>query len=128
VTRRQSDAARTNSISNAVVNQAARWTIGSKPNANSGERPEGEREGVDPMPQMTAMVLTAERRLVLERRPVPTPRADQVLVDVELCGICGSDQVAYIQFLEDSYGTAGSFKTGGATRFHSDPSGKEVEA
>ena len=37
------------------------------------------------------------------------------------------DKVAYIQFLEDSYGTAGSFKTGGATRFHSDPSGKEVE-
>ena len=29
--------------------------------------------------------------------------------------------------LEDTYGTAGSFKTGGATRFHSDPSGKEVE-
>jgi ketosteroid isomerase-like protein len=37
------------------------------------------------------------------------------------------DKVAYIQFLEDSYGTAGSFKTGGTTRFHSDPSGKEVE-
>jgi uncharacterized protein len=37
------------------------------------------------------------------------------------------DKVAYIQFLEDSYGTAGSFKTGGATKFHSDPSGKEVE-
>ena len=37
------------------------------------------------------------------------------------------DKVAYIQFLEDSYGTAGSFKTGGATRFHSDPSAKEVE-
>ena len=37
------------------------------------------------------------------------------------------DKIAYIQFLEDSYGTAGSFKTGGATRFHSDPSGKEVE-
>ena len=36
-------------------------------------------------------------------------------------------KVAYLQFLEDSYGTAGSFKTGGATRFHSDPSGKEVE-
>jgi len=29
---------------------------------------------------------------------------------------------------EDSYGTAGSFKTGGAIRFHSDPSGKEVQA
>ena len=37
------------------------------------------------------------------------------------------DKIAYIQFQEDSYGTAGSFKTGGATRFHSDPSGKEVE-
>jgi ketosteroid isomerase-like protein len=37
------------------------------------------------------------------------------------------DKVAYVQFLEDSYGTAGSFKTGGATRYHSDPSGKEVE-
>jgi uncharacterized protein len=38
-----------------------------------------------------------------------------------------ADKVAYVQFLEDSYGTAGSFKTGGATRFHGDPSGKEVE-
>jgi hypothetical protein len=37
------------------------------------------------------------------------------------------DKVYYVQFLEDSYGTAGSFKTGGATRFQSDPSGKEVE-
>jgi len=37
------------------------------------------------------------------------------------------NKVAYLQFLEDSYGTAGSFKAGGATRFHSDPSGKEVE-
>ncbi|HVR23679.1 MAG TPA: nuclear transport factor 2 family protein [Candidatus Polarisedimenticolia bacterium] len=37
------------------------------------------------------------------------------------------NKVAYVQFLEDSYGTAGSFKTGAATRFHSDPSGKEVE-
>jgi ketosteroid isomerase-like protein len=37
------------------------------------------------------------------------------------------DKVAYVQFLEDSYGTAGSFKTGGATKFHSDPLGKEFE-
>jgi ketosteroid isomerase-like protein len=37
------------------------------------------------------------------------------------------EKVAYVQFLEDSYGTASSFKTGGSTRFHSDPSGKEVE-
>jgi len=38
-----------------------------------------------------------------------------------------ADKVAYIQFLEDSYATAGSFKTGGATRFHSDPTGQAVE-
>jgi ketosteroid isomerase-like protein len=38
-----------------------------------------------------------------------------------------SGKVAYVQFLEDSYGTAGSFKTGGSSRFHSDPSGKEIE-
>ena len=37
------------------------------------------------------------------------------------------DKVAYLQFLEDSYGTAASFKTGGKTRFHSDPAGNEVE-
>lgn len=37
------------------------------------------------------------------------------------------DKVAYVQFLEDSYGTAGSFKTGGASRFHSDPSAPEIE-
>jgi uncharacterized protein len=38
-----------------------------------------------------------------------------------------AEKVAYVQFLEDSYGTAGSFKTGGATRYRSDPSGKEIE-
>ena len=37
------------------------------------------------------------------------------------------EKVAYVQFLEDSYGTAGSFKTGGVARFHSDPTGKEIE-
>ena len=37
------------------------------------------------------------------------------------------DKVAFVQFLEDTYGTAGSFKTGGAARFRSDPSGKEFE-
>src|SRR5579862_4720922 len=37
------------------------------------------------------------------------------------------DKVSYVQFLEDTYGTAGSFKTGGVTRYHSDPSGKEIE-
>jgi ketosteroid isomerase-like protein len=37
------------------------------------------------------------------------------------------DKVAYMQFLEDSFGTASSFKMGGSTRFHSDPSGKAIE-
>ena len=37
------------------------------------------------------------------------------------------EKVAYLQFLEDSYGTAGSFKTGGAKRFHADPAGQEIE-
>ena len=37
------------------------------------------------------------------------------------------DKVAYLQFLEDSDGTASSFNTDGKTRFHSDPWGKEIE-
>ena len=40
---------------------------------------------------MTAMMLRADRTVGLERRPMPTLRDDQVLVDVDLCGICGSD-------------------------------------
>ena len=40
---------------------------------------------------MTAMVLRTDRSIGLERRPLPTPRDDQVLVDIDLCGICGSD-------------------------------------
>jgi threonine dehydrogenase-like Zn-dependent dehydrogenase len=41
--------------------------------------------------EMLAMVLTNDRKTRLERREDPTPREDQVLVDVDLCGICGSD-------------------------------------
>jgi threonine dehydrogenase-like Zn-dependent dehydrogenase len=41
--------------------------------------------------EMTAMVLRIDRSIGLELRPVPTPRNDQVLVDIDLCGICGSD-------------------------------------
>src|SRR5260370_7487784 len=41
--------------------------------------------------EMLAMVLTTDRETRLERRPVPTPADDQVLVDIDLCGICGSD-------------------------------------
>jgi threonine dehydrogenase-like Zn-dependent dehydrogenase len=40
---------------------------------------------------MPAVVLTAHGRIALQERPRPTLRPDQVLVEVDLCGICGSD-------------------------------------
>lgn len=40
---------------------------------------------------MPAVVLTTERTIALEKRQRPTLRTDQVIVEVELCGICGSD-------------------------------------
>jgi threonine dehydrogenase-like Zn-dependent dehydrogenase len=40
---------------------------------------------------MPAVVLTADGRIALQDRPIPAPRPDQVLVEVDLCGICGSD-------------------------------------
>src|ERR1700756_4717104 len=40
---------------------------------------------------MPAVVLTTDRGITLEDRPRPDLRPDQVLVEVDLCGICGSD-------------------------------------
>src|ERR1700733_1977258 len=40
---------------------------------------------------MPAVVLTADRTIALQERPLPSLRPDQVIVEVELCGICGSD-------------------------------------
>jgi len=40
---------------------------------------------------MPAVVLTADKRIALQDRPRPALRPDQVLVEVDLCGICGSD-------------------------------------
>ena len=40
---------------------------------------------------MKALVLTAERRVELQDRPVPQPNTGQVLLKVHSCGICGSD-------------------------------------
>lgn len=40
---------------------------------------------------MPAVVLTAQGRIALQDRPRPTLRRDQILVEVDLCGICGSD-------------------------------------
>ena len=38
---------------------------------------------------MPAVVLTADRTIALQERPRPSLRPDQVIVEVELCGICG---------------------------------------
>ena len=40
---------------------------------------------------MPALLLDEQRRFVFGQRPVPQPHPDQVLVEVDLCGICGSD-------------------------------------
>ena len=40
---------------------------------------------------MPAVVLTADGRIALQDRPRPKLRPGQVLVEVDLCGICGSD-------------------------------------
>jgi threonine dehydrogenase-like Zn-dependent dehydrogenase len=40
---------------------------------------------------MPAVVLTADGHIALQDRPRPTLRPDQVLIEVDLCGICGSD-------------------------------------
>src|SRR5215472_16697870 len=41
--------------------------------------------------RMKALVLKEYKRLVIEEVPEPTPAADEVLVAVRACGICGSD-------------------------------------
>jgi threonine dehydrogenase-like Zn-dependent dehydrogenase len=40
---------------------------------------------------MPAIAFTVQGRIELQDRPRPTLRRDQVLVEVDLCGICGSD-------------------------------------
>ena len=40
---------------------------------------------------MRAHVLLARGRVALQRRPVPVPDPDQVLVRIESVGVCGSD-------------------------------------
>ena len=40
---------------------------------------------------MPTVYLTQDRRIVLQDRQVPGKRDDQLIVDVDLCGICGSD-------------------------------------
>ena len=44
-----------------------------------------------PSDLMTAAVYVGDGRIVVEQVPVPEPGADEVLVEVSECGICGSD-------------------------------------
>jgi len=37
------------------------------------------------------------------------------------------DQIVYMQFMADTFGTASTFRTGGVWRFHSDPKGQEMD-
>lgn len=43
------------------------------------------------MATMQTVFLTGDRRIVLDTRPEPERRPDQVIVDIDLCGICGTD-------------------------------------
>ena len=40
---------------------------------------------------MPAVLLDHQRQFGFGQRPMPQPRPDQVLVGLDLCGICGSD-------------------------------------
>ena len=44
---------------------------------------------------MLALQLTEYRKLQLVDMPVPSPAADEVLIEVSACGICGSDVHGY---------------------------------
>ena len=37
------------------------------------------------------------------------------------------EKIVYMQFMEDTFGTASTFRLGAAGRFHSDPQGPEVK-
>src|SRR6201999_1217896 len=52
--------------------------------------PDGVAGGVITI-TMPAVVLTADRTIALQERPRPPLRPDRVIVEVEVCVICGSD-------------------------------------
>jgi L-iditol 2-dehydrogenase len=53
---------------------------------------------------MPAAVYKGQRTVVVEQVPVPELRADQVLIEVSHCGICGSD----LHMIMEDWGTPGS--------------------
>jgi threonine dehydrogenase-like Zn-dependent dehydrogenase len=55
---------------------------------------------------MPAAVLKGLRHVEVEDRPVPEPAADEVLLEVSHCGICGSD----IHFVLEGWGQPGSIE------------------
>ncbi len=53
---------------------------------------------------MPAAVYVGDGRLEVQRRPVPVPGPDQVVVEVAACGICGTD----LHLINEGYGRPGS--------------------
>jgi L-iditol 2-dehydrogenase len=51
--------------------------------------------GFDTMPVMKALLLSEYNRLEITDLPMPRPAADEVLIHVGACGICGSDVHGY---------------------------------
>jgi threonine dehydrogenase-like Zn-dependent dehydrogenase len=41
--------------------------------------------------EIPAVLLDRDRKIILGPRPQPEPQAGRVIVNVDLCGICGSD-------------------------------------
>ena len=53
---------------------------------------------------MPAAVYQGDHRLAVERRPVPDIGADDVLIEVSHCGICGTD----LHMVIEGWGHAGA--------------------
>lgn len=54
--------------------------------------------------RMRAAVYRSQGEIVVEERPLPAPGAQEVLVAVDFCGVCGSD----LHFVLDGWGRRGS--------------------
>lgn len=63
--------------------------------AEAASRVRGAVFGCETCKQMKALLLSQYRQLEITELPVPEPGADEVLIRVAACGICGSDVHGY---------------------------------
>ncbi len=63
--------------------------------AEAAGRVRGAVFGCETCKQMKALLLSQYRQLEITELPVPEPGADEVLIRVAACGICGSDVHGY---------------------------------